>query len=168
MPDWLANGFSLAGLVVVVLQQVPGIVWALHPPNVDPFAHNSGTPTVEILEKTFGIATIMLLVVVFGRAPILPGLSTLFLVGGFVVLAAYYALYVLYYLGFTQWPVMLGMAVFPPKCFLLVALAQGNWLAIVTSVIFGTVHVGLTYANLVRPAKGGSTLARASRDRAAS
>jgi hypothetical protein len=53
MPDGLALRFSLVGLVVVVL---PGIVWAMHPPPIDPFARNSETLPIEILEKTFGIA----------------------------------------------------------------------------------------------------------------
>ena len=148
MPDWLASGFSLVGLAIVVLQQIPGIIWALRPPKRDPFAQNSGTLLVEILEKTFGIATILLLVVVFARASLLPGLSTAFLVGAFVVLAAYYALYVLYYFGVTSLPVLLGMAAFPPLTFLLLALHQGNYPAVVTSVVFGAVHVGLTYTKL--------------------
>jgi hypothetical protein len=33
---------------------------------------------------------------------------------------------VLYYLGFTSLPILLGMAAFPPVCFLLAALHQGN------------------------------------------
>jgi len=53
----------------------------------------------------------------------------------------------LYYLGFTSLPFPLGMAAFPPGCFLFVALYQGNYLAIITSLVFGAVHVGLTYAN---------------------
>jgi len=40
------------------------------------------------------------------------------------------------------------MAAFPPLCFFLVALYQGNYPALITSVVFGGVHVGLTYANL--------------------
>jgi hypothetical protein len=32
MPDWLASRFSLVGLVAVLLQQIPGIIWAIHPP----------------------------------------------------------------------------------------------------------------------------------------
>jgi hypothetical protein len=148
MPDWFVSGFSLVGLAVVVLQQIPGIIWAMRPPKRDPFAQNSGTLLVEILEKTFGIATILLLVVVFAKAPLLPGLSRVFLVSTFVALAAYYAFYVLYYFGVTSLPVLLGMAAFPPVCFLLLALHQGNYPALVTSVVFGTVHVGLTYTKL--------------------
>jgi hypothetical protein len=147
MPDWLTARFSLVGLVTVVLQQIPGIIWAIRPPRVDPFAENSGTLAVEILEKTFGIATILLLVVVIASRPLLPRLATVFVVGAFVVLAAYYGFYVAYYLGFTSLPVLLGMAAFPPLCFLLVAMYQGNYLALVTSVVFGAVHVGLTYTN---------------------
>ena len=55
MPGWLVSGLSLAGLAAVVAQQIPGIVWAIHPPQVDPFAQNSGALLVEILEKGFGI-----------------------------------------------------------------------------------------------------------------
>lgn len=147
MPTWLTSGFSPVGLAVVVLQQIPGIIWAIHPPETDPFAQNSGTLLVEILEKTFGIATILLLIVVFARAPLLPGLSRAFLVGTFIILATYYAFYVLYYYGITSLPVLLGMAAFPPLSFLLLALYQGNYPALVTSVVFGVVHVGLTYSN---------------------
>ena len=148
MPAWLISGFSPIGLLAVVLQQIPGIVWALHPPTVDPFAHNSGSLPVEILEKTFGIATIVLLVVVLARVPVPALLKTVSLVAAFAILAAYYSFYVLYYMGVTSWPILLGMAAFPPLCFLLVALYQGNYPAVMTSVIFGGVHVGLTYANL--------------------
>lgn len=148
MPAWLVSGFSPVGLLAVILQQIPGIVWALHPPAVDPFAHNSGSLPVEVLEKSFGIATIVLLVVVLARIPLPSILKTVSLVGAFAILAAYYLFYVLYYMGVTSWPVLLGMAAFPPLCFLLVALYQGNYPAVMTSVIFGGVHVGLTYANL--------------------
>lgn len=137
----------------MILQQIPGIVWALHPPKVDPFAHNSGSLPVEVLEKSFGIATIVLLVVVLARIPVPSILKTVSLVGAFAILAASYLFYVLYYMGVTSWPVLLGMAAFPPLCFLLVALYQGNYPAVMTSVIFGGVHVGLTYANL-GPAAG--------------
>jgi hypothetical protein len=44
MPDWLASRLSFTGLVVVVVQQVPAIVWAMYPPKVDPFARNSAHP----------------------------------------------------------------------------------------------------------------------------
>lgn len=148
MPDWLASGFSPLGLLVVVLQQIPGIVWALRPPKLDPFAKNSGTWLVEILEKTFGVATLVLVVVVLASGPMPPLFRTLFRSGAFLVLAAYYLFYIQYYRGLTTWPVLLGMAAFPPALFVLTALSQGNWLAIITGVVFGTVHVGLTYNNL--------------------
>lgn len=150
MPDWLASRFSLTGLVVVILQQAPGIVWAIHPPTIDPFARNSGTLPVEILEKTFGIATVLLLVVVPATASVLPRTRPIVLGGAVVVLASYYVFYVLYYLGFTSLAILLGMAAFPPVCFLLVALYQANYLAIITNLIFGAVHIGLTYANFAQ------------------
>jgi hypothetical protein len=147
MPDWLASRFSLVGLVAVVIQQAPGIVWAIHPPRVDPFAENSGTFLVEILEKTFGIATIVLLVIVVAHRPMLHSLSAACAVAAFVVLAVYYAFYIAYYRGVTSLTVLLGMALCPALCFLLVAMSQGNVPAVLTSVVFGAVHVGLTYAN---------------------
>jgi hypothetical protein len=113
-------------LLAVVLQQIPGIVWAPHPPKADPFAHNSGSVLVETLEKTFGIATVGLLVLVLARVPVLLGQTASFFIGAFVVLAIYYGFYVLYSLGVTSLPVLLGMAVSPPVCFMLVALYQGN------------------------------------------
>jgi hypothetical protein len=148
MPGWLVSRFSLTGLVVAVLQQTPGIVWAIHLPKVDPFARNSGTLLVEISEKTFGITTLLLIVVVPATASILPWVRPLALGGAFLVLATYYLFYLLYYLGFTSLPILLGMAVFPPVCFLLVALTQGNYAASITGLVFGAVHVALTYVNL--------------------
>ena len=148
MPDWLASGFSPVGLLVVVLQQIPGIVWALHPPKLDPFAKNSGTWFVEILEKTFGVATLVLVVVVLAGGPVPPVVRTLCRAGAFLVLAAYYVFYIQYYRGTTAWPVLLGMSAFPPSSFVLIALSQGNVPAIITGVVFGIVHVGLTCNNL--------------------
>jgi hypothetical protein len=140
--------------MVVVLQQAPGIIWAIHPPKIDPFARNSGTLPVEILEKTFGIVTVLLLVIVPATASMVPDLRPLALRGVFVVLATYYLFFVMYYVGFTSLPILLGMAAFPPACFLLVALHQGNYLAIITSLVFGAVHVGLTYANFAEAPAG--------------
>jgi hypothetical protein len=151
MPDWLAARFSGVGLIAVVLQQLPGIIWAVHPPKVDPFAQNSGPAVVEVFEKTFGIGTVVLLVIVFTRRPVPPTAVTVFATGAFVVLALYYGFYVAYYLGVTILPVLLGMAAFPPLAFLLIALSQGNAPATVTSIVFGTVHVGLTYVNMAGP-----------------
>ena len=147
MPQWLVSGFSLAGLLVVVAQQAPGIVWALRPPDDDPFSRNAGSLLVEVLEKTFGIATIALLVVVFSRTTVPHVVTGSMFAGALLVLAAYYALYVLYYRGVTGLPVILGMAAFPPLAFALTAMGQGNWPALATTVVFGCVHIGLTYAN---------------------
>lgn len=148
MPTWLVSGFSPVGLLVVVLQQIPGIVWALHPPKIDPFARNSGPLLIEILEKTFGVATLALVVVVLAARPVPPEFRALFRSGAFLVVAAYYLFYIQYYRGITAWPVLLGMAAFPPSSFVLIALSQGNLMAIITGVVFGVVHVGLTYKNL--------------------
>jgi hypothetical protein len=154
MPDWLVSRFSLIGLVIVVLQQAPGIVWAIYPPKIDPFARNSGTLAIEILEKTFGIATVLLLVLVPAASPMPPTMRRLALGGAFVVLATYYLFYVFYYIGLTSLPILLGMAAFPPACFLFVGLYQGNYLAIITSLVFGAVHVSLTYANFAHWSAG--------------
>lgn len=153
MPDWLATGFSPVGLLVVVLQQIPGIVWALRPPKRDPFAKNSGTWLAEILEKTFGVATLVLVVVVLVSTPVSPVFGTLFRAGAFLVLVAYYVFYIQYFRGRTAWPVLFGMSACPPSSFVLIALSQGNLLAIITGVVFGIVHVGLTYNNLGPGAK---------------
>jgi hypothetical protein len=154
MPDWLASRLSTTGFFIVVLQQIPGIFWSLHPPRIDPFARNSGTLLFEILEKSFGIGTILALVIVPATVPIPTKVKTLAVSGAFVLLVTYYLFYVLYYLGFTGLPVLLGMAVFPPVCFLLVALYQGNYLAIISSLVFGAVHVGLTYSNFAKMPPG--------------
>ena len=130
---------------------------------IDPFARNSGTSPVEILEKTFGIATILLLVVVPTTVSMLPGTRRLVLGGAFVV-AMYYLFYVLYYLGCTGLPILLGMAAFPPVCFLLVALYQGNYPAIITSLVFGAIHFGLMTPISPR-CQGNPDVGRRSRDR---
>jgi hypothetical protein len=154
MPEWLVSRFSLVGLAVVILQQIPGIVWALHPPKDDPFSRNSGTPLVEALEKGFGIASLLMLVVVPLRGSILPNLSGASALAALVVLGAYYAFYVAYFLGVTSWPILLGMAAFPPMAYLLAALSQGNYLALASTTVFGVVHVSLTYSNLGPKARG--------------
>lgn len=156
MPAWLVSRFSLLGLAVVVVQQVPGIIWALRPPKDDPFSRNSGTPLVEALEKSFGIASLLMLIIVPFTVAVSPGLAPVLAVGALLALALYYAFYLAYFLGLTSWPVLLGMAAFPPLAYLLAALCQGNVLAAVTCVIFGAVHVGLTYSNL-GPTSSGTT-----------
>jgi len=66
--------------------------------------------------------------------------------GAFIALAGYYGLYVAYYMGVTTLAVLLGMAALPPICFVLVAIYQGNYLALAAGLAFGAVHVSLTYS----------------------
>jgi hypothetical protein len=89
----------------------------------------------------------VLLVIVVARAPLRSNLSAPCAIAAFVVLAPYYAFYVTSYLGVTSLTLLLGMAMFPPLAFLLVAMSQGNVPAVLTSTLFGAVHVDLTYAN---------------------
>ena len=153
MPDWLVSGFSLVGLIIAVGQQIPGIIWAIHPPEDDPFARNSGSPAVEVLEKTFGVSSLVLLVIVFSSFRVPSLVATLAVAGAFIVLGAYYVLYVLYYLGWNGFSVLVGMAAFPPLCFVLAALYQGNLPGMLTVTIFAFVHIGLTWSNFA-PGRG--------------
>lgn len=157
MPDWFVSAFSPIGLLIAVLQQIPGVVWAVRPPDNDPFSRNSGSPLVEAMEKTFGIGSLALIVFVLARFTVPAALATLALAGSFIVIGTYYAFYVLYYRGVISAPILLGMAAFPPLAFFLVALYQGNWPALAACLAFGVVHVSLTYSNLIAKPGGSST-----------
>jgi len=71
----LRIGFSLYGLMIVALQALPNIVWALFPPAVNSLEGNaSSVPVIEYGEHILGVAIVILLLflVHHGQEKMLP------------------------------------------------------------------------------------------------
>jgi hypothetical protein len=92
--------FSLAGLLLYALQLLPNIIWLAMPPASDVLKHNSSShAAVNLVEQVFGIATVALLIIVITRAGTEGTNSSWLLLCAAVLLAGYYAAWVLYYQG---------------------------------------------------------------------
>lgn len=142
-------GFSLKGLFVYLLQLLPNIIWISMPPANNVLANNSSAyPILDAAEHVFGMVTVALLILLISKdsgenkeASLYIGLAALCMVG-------YYVSWVLYYLGVVSpWLLVGGLALLPPLYFVFAALWLRNYVAIIPCVIFGIMHVAITYSN---------------------
>jgi len=64
----LRIGLSLYGLIIVALQALPNIVWALFPPSINALTGNaSSVPVIEYGEHILGVAIVILLLFLVQR-----------------------------------------------------------------------------------------------------
>lgn len=140
-------GFSLAGLILYVLQLLPNIIWVLAPPVNDALARNSSPyPIMNVIERVFGFMTVVLLILLINKggrknSRLYMGLAALFL-------AAYYISWVLYYKGVVcPWLLVIGLAAMPPLYFIFAGIWMKNYAVIIPGVIFGITHIAITCIN---------------------
>lgn len=141
-------GFSIKGLLIMMLVMIPNIIWVFVPPANNPLAYNSTTyPIFDIIENGSQIVMFIVLILLVrkdkngdGNAKIYLGLASLFL-------ACYYVLWVMYFAGRIYPLALVGMALFPPLYYFFVALWIRNRIALIPCVIFGLTHIVITCSN---------------------
>jgi hypothetical protein len=146
----IVPGFSLMGLILYALQLLPNIIWAIKPPANNVLSKNSSpNPVVNTIEQVFGIATVVLLVLVVNKSgergsSLFFGLAILFLIG-------YYIAWVFYYKGVVSpWLLIIGIAAMPPLYFFFAGLWLENYIALITCAIFGITHIAITCSTYLK------------------
>lgn len=141
-------GFSIKGLIIMMLVMIPNIIWAFVPPANNPLANNSTAyPILDIIENGSQIVMFMMLILLVRKdgngdknAKIYLGLATPFL-------GCYYVLWIMYFAGCIYPLALVGMAAFPPIYYFFAALWIRNRIALIPCVIFGIFHIAITYSN---------------------
>jgi hypothetical protein len=136
-------GFSWSGLIVFLLPMIPNIFYFLIP--VSEVSENKvkGHLLLGIIEHGSQAVFIFLLIFVISNQT--SEILCPYTIGMIIMLIFYYILWIIYFKGKANFAILLGMAVLPVAYFLLAEMWLHNYLAIIPTVLFGIVHVIITY-----------------------
>ncbi|MDR1209317.1 MAG: hypothetical protein LBK41_03230 [Clostridiales bacterium] len=139
----LRLGFSPYGLLIVSLQALPNIVWALWPPIPDALNGNaSSVPFVEYGEHVLGVAIVVMLLFLVGERA-----RGGWAAGGFAGIALYWLCWALYYAGIQPNPVIYAMVILPPAAFFCAGMAERVWPVAAASALFLAFHLTVALEN---------------------
>lgn len=143
----LRFGLSRLGLLAVALLMLPNLIFLFATPPDNVLATNSAaSPLLDILENIGRFGVMASLIILRTEAPPRRGL----LIPAGICLVGYYALWALYFTGHTDGLILLGLAVLPSACFLLVALSLRNWVALAFGALFAVTHTAITWTNYLQ------------------
>lgn len=141
-------GFSLYGLLIVTLQSLPNIIWALWPPNPNALAGNASSVLfIEYAEHILGVTTVVLLLFLVNKTqtPKIPHGN--WTVAGFMAIALYWLCWVLYFAGIQPNPVIYAMVILPPVAFFSAGAAEKIWPISAVSAVFLVFHLLVALEN---------------------
>ena len=144
----LRIGSSLYGLIIVLLQALPNIIWALFPPAVNSLEGNaSSIPFIEYGEHILGISIVVLLafLVCKGQEKIIP--KNGFTITAFVAIALYWLCWVLYFCAIQPLPMIYAMVILPPVAFFCAGVAERVYPISAVSVVFLGFHIAVAMEN---------------------
>ncbi|MBZ9685611.1 hypothetical protein G9F72_004495 [Clostridium estertheticum] len=141
MLDYL--GFSWKGVIVFLLPMIPNIFYFLIPAS-DVSSTNVNTHLIlDVLEH--GSQAIFIFLLIFVTRKQTSEILCQYTIGMAIILICYYALWIFCFTGKANLGILLGMAVIPVVYFILAEMWLHNYLAIIPTVIFGVLHVIITY-----------------------
>jgi len=144
----LRIGLSLYGLIIVALQALPNIVWALFPPSINALAGNaSSAPVIEYGEHILGMAIVILLLflVQHRREKRLPKSKTA--IAAYAAIGLYWICWILYFCGVQPLPVIYAMVVLPPVAFFSAGVAEKVYPVSAASAVFLVFHLLVALEN---------------------
>ena len=144
----LRIGFSLYGLIIVALQSLPNIIWALFPPEINSLDGNaSSVAFIEYGERVLGVSIVILLLFLVqkGRERQIP--KNKFAITGFAAIGLYWLCWVLYYFAVLPLPVIYAMVVLPPAAFFCAGIAEKVYPISAVSAVFLAFHLAVAMEN---------------------
>lgn len=141
-------GFSLKGFISFVLIMIPNILWINFPPTNDILlGNNADNPIFYIVLNISQWFMIALLVILINKTN--EKRERKFIAAAGLCLAGYYILWVCYFIGIINPWFLIGMALLPSMYFIFVELWMRNYIAIIPSIVFGIIHIAITYSNYI-------------------
>jgi len=135
--------FSWKGLIVIALVMLPNIFYFMLP---KPSAMGgSGRKYLILTIIEHGSQAVFMLLLLFLVSDQLSVIRSPYLIGMATSLFFYYVLWVFYFTGKHNLPLLLGMAIFPVVFFIAAELWLHLTPAIIPTAIFGIAHTVVTY-----------------------
>jgi hypothetical protein len=136
-------GFSWKGIVIFLLPMLPNILFfILKDPNGSRVVMNHHFFLDIIEHGSQGIFIVLLIFIVNKKESPTFCVYTIFMA---ILLLSYYGLWVAYFTVGSNFFMLMSMAVFPMVYFILAEMWLHNLIAIVPTLIFGVIHIMITY-----------------------
>ena len=144
----LRLGFSPFGFIIVILQAIPNIVWALFPPSLNTLEGNaSSIPFIEYGEHILGVAIVVLLLLAVSREQGKTIPMNRYSKIAFLAIALYWCCWILYFCAYQPLSVIYAMVILPPIAFFCAGLAEKVYPISVVSVLFLLFHLAVAMKN---------------------
>lgn len=140
-------GFSWNGFLIVLLPMIPNIFYFLFPDAISSGRVENSHLTLDLIEHGSQIIYITLLIFIITNKNV--SLQSVYVIAMAIFLLSYYILWILLFAGNKDLIILICMAIFPVVYFILAEIWLRNFLAIIPTVIFGIVHVIITYKDFL-------------------
>lgn len=138
-------GFSWKGLIVFLLPMIPNIFYFMFPAPEGTGIIANNHMILDVLEH--GCQAIFIFMLIFVISKQTYKIQSSYTIGMAMLLIFYFALWILYFTGKANLIILLGMAIVPVIYFIVAEIWLNNYLAIIPTVLFGLLHVIITYIN---------------------
>ncbi|MCL2508733.1 MAG: hypothetical protein FWF05_06115 [Oscillospiraceae bacterium] len=144
----LSIRFSYYGTLIVLLQSLPNIIWALFPPSLNRLEGNaSSVPFIEYGEHILGVAIVILLLFLVNKTAPNKILRSAPAIASYAAIALYWLCWALYFAGVQPNAVIYAMVVLPPAAFFCAGLAEKVWPVSAASAVFLAFHLAVALEN---------------------
>lgn len=140
--------FEASGLLLFALIMLPNIIWFIIPAPNDVLRAESATQVLDMVASAFQVIAVACLALIKNNESKKLGFSRGIAMSCMFVLC-YYALWILYYVGFTYALIMLGLAILPCAAFVSYAIDRKNYVALLPLAVFTVCHTIFAYVNFV-------------------
>lgn len=138
-------GFSWEGFIIVLLPMIPNIFYFMLPNVISSGKVEKKNFILDVIEHGSQIIYIGLLIFVINNR--YASIQSGYVIGMAIFLLLYYVLWGLLFSGKKNIMILLGLVVFPVVYFILGEILIYNFIAIIPTIIFGIVHVIITYTD---------------------
>ena len=141
-------GFDVWGLVVFLIIMIPNFIWFAVPAPNDILRTESVTKVIDAIGSIFQVLMIFTLCVFIN--PERNKLSfTKTIIAMICCIVIYFYSWVFYYLGVTNWLVIMGLTIPPCMAFLFFAVDRRNYISIIPIAIFTVCHIIFGVVNFI-------------------
>ena len=141
-------GFDIWGAVLFLIIMIPNFIWFLVPAPYDILRTDSITGTLDKVASVCQILMIALLCIVINKEQ-KKTKHSLWIIAVIISCLLYFISWGLYYGGFTNMLVVLGLTISPCLAFLSFAIYKKNMIAVIPTLVFAICHLIYGIVNFV-------------------
>ena len=141
-------GFDVWGLVVFLIIMIPNFIWFVVPAPDDILRTESTTKVIDAIGSVAQVVMIFALCAIINNERKKLGFTKT-IVAMISCMVIYYCGWGFYYLGVTNWLVIMGLTIPPCMAFLFFAIDRKNYISIVPIAIFTVCHVIFGVVNFI-------------------